>query len=119
MKKIIYALLSTAIVLTAFSCNDILETSSPSVVDRDFVFSNENTARSALYYGYQKLSDLGDIHSYGFYWNPVWGSDIEDSQDVYSEGNAGILENGFTQLVHHLSILMPVRVLRYSQNYMK
>lgn len=95
MKKIIYALLTTAIVLTAFSCNDILETSSPSVVDRDFVFSNENTARSALYYGYQKLSDLGDIHSYGFYWNPVWGSDIEDSQDVYSEGNAGILEKWF------------------------
>jgi hypothetical protein len=95
MKKIIYIAFAAAFVLTTYSCKDLLETSSSSVVDRDFVFSNENTARSALYYGYEKLNECGDLHSYGFFWNPVWGSDIEDSQDTYSEGNAGIMEKWF------------------------
>lgn len=35
------------------------------------------------------------MHSTGFFWHPVWGSDIEDSQDTYNEGSAGILQKWF------------------------
>lgn len=95
MKKIINIAFAAAILLTSPGCKDFLETSSPSVVDRDFVFSNENSARAALYYGYETLHNNGSVHSTGFFWHPIWGSDIEDSQDTYNEGSAGILEKWF------------------------
>ncbi len=95
MKKILHIALASAIVCTLGSCQDFLDTSSPSVVDRDFVFSNEESARAALYYGYETLRANRSVHSTGFFWHPVWGSDIEDSQDLYDEGSAGILQKWF------------------------
>lgn len=91
MKKILNIALATAFAFTLSGCNDFLDTSSSSVVDRDFVFSNEDSARDALYYGYETLRANRSLHSTGFFWHPVWGSDIEDSQDTYNEGSAGIL----------------------------
>lgn len=94
-KRIINIAFAVATLLASYSCQDFLETSSPSVVDQNFVFSSENSSRSALYYGYELLRSCGSVHSVGFFWNPIWGSDIEDSQDTYNEGNAGILEKWF------------------------
>lgn len=95
MKKILYIYLSLVIITMITSCNDQLDTSSPSVLDTEEVFSSYESARSALYYGYETLRSNVDLHSIGLYWNPVWGSDIEDTQDVYDEGNAGIVEKWF------------------------
>lgn len=95
MKKIFNIIFAAAITLSMSGCSDFLDTSSPSVVDRDFVFSSEESARSALHYGYETLRANRSVHSVGFFWHPVWGSDIEDSQDIYNEGSAGILEKWF------------------------
>lgn len=95
MKKIIIKSLAAVGLLAMAGCTDYLDTSSPSVVDKDFVFSNEESARNALYYGYQTLHDNQSLHSVGFFWTPIWGSDIEDAQDTYSEGSAGCQEKTF------------------------
>lgn len=95
MKKIWNIALAAAFACTMTGCQDFLDTSSSSVVDRDFVFSNEQSARDALYYGYETLRANRSLHSTGFFWHPVWGSDIEDSQDIYNEGSAGILQKWF------------------------
>ena len=95
MKKYIFKAMAAAALLAAVGCTDSLETTSPSVVDKDFVFSNEESARNALYYGYQTLHNNQSLHSVGFFWTPIWGSDIEDAQDTYSEGSAGCQEKTF------------------------
>lgn len=95
MNKILNITLATVVAFTLAGCQDFLDTSSPSVTDRDFVFSSEESARGALYYGYETLRSNGSLHSVGFFWHPVWGSDIEDSQDIYNEGSAGIQEKCF------------------------
>ena len=95
MKKIFYKILVTIVIFSMAGCNDYLDTSSPSVLDREFVFSSEESARAALYYGYETLRANMSLNSYGFFWHPIWGSDIEDSQDLYNEGSAGIKEKWF------------------------
>ena len=95
MKKILNITLAAAFACAMTGCQDFLDTSSPSVVDRDFVFSNEESARGALYYGYETLRANRSVHNVGFFWHPVWGSDIEDSQDIYDEGSAGICEKWY------------------------
>ena len=95
MKKIIINAMAVVTLLFATGCSDYLETSSPSVVDKDFVFSDVESARSALYYGYQTLQNARSLHSVGFWWTPIWGSDIEDAQDTYSDGSAGCQEKTF------------------------
>lgn len=93
MKRVINIVLAAAVALAG--CDDYLETNSSSVVDRDFVFTNEDSARAALYYGYSTLQSNRSVHSVGFFWTPIWGSDIEDAQDTYNEGSAGCLEKCF------------------------
>ena len=95
MKRFINSILVVAALFVMTGCEDYLETNSPSVVDRDFVFQNEESARAALYYGYSTLQNCRSVHSVGFFWTPIWGSDIEDAQDSYSEGSAGCLEKTF------------------------
>lgn len=95
MKKSIFIVFTSCILFAVSSCKDYLDTTSPTVLDREFVFSSEESARAALYYGYETLRANRSVHSVGFYWHPVWGSDIEDSQDIYNEGSAGIQEKWF------------------------
>lgn len=95
MNKVLNITLASVMAFTLAGCQDFLDTSSSSVTDRDFVFSSEESARGALYYGYETLRANGSLHSVGFFWHPVWGSDIEDSQDIYNEGSAGIQEKWF------------------------
>ena len=92
MKKILFTAMAAIAALFMTGCADDLDTSSPSVVDKDFVFSDIQSSRQALYYGYQTLQNNSSLHSIGFYWTPIWGSDIEDAQDAYSEGSAGCQE---------------------------
>lgn len=98
MKKILNMALVASMLFATTSCKDFLDTSSPSILDRESVFSSEESARAALYYGYETLRANRSVHSTGFFWHPVWGSDIEDSQDVYNEGSAGILQKWFYPL---------------------
>jgi hypothetical protein len=95
MKRYSFNLIIASIAVIMMGCQDYLSTSSPSVTDREFVFTSEESARAALYYGYETLRANGSVHSVGFFWHPVWGSDIEDSQDIYNEGSAGIQEKWF------------------------
>lgn len=95
MKKNIINIMAASMLLLATGCSDYLETTSPSVVDKEFVFSDIESARQALYYGYQTLQNARSVHSVGYFWTPVWGSDIEDAQDTYSEGSAGCQEKTF------------------------
>ena len=95
MKKIVNIALIAVATLSLAGCNQFLETSSPSVVDADFVFSNGESAKAALYYGYQTWQSNRSIHSVGWFWTPIWGSDIEDAQDTWSDGSAGCQEKAF------------------------
>lgn len=64
----------------ATSCSDFLDTNSPSVVDADFVFSNESRTRAALDGAYETWRDAAQNSVFGdglFYAADVAGSDIE------------------------------------------
>lgn len=54
MKKILYTMMGVGMLFAATSCEDFLDTSSPSEADVDFVFSEASTARAALYNAYEK-----------------------------------------------------------------
>jgi len=95
MKKIIINMMAATALIMATGCTDYLETSSPSVVDKDFVLSDIQSTRAALYNGYQILHDSRSLHSVGYFWTPIWGSDIEDAQDMYNAGDAGCQEKTF------------------------
>lgn len=95
MKKITSIILAALAGLSFTGCGNFLDTNSPSVVDADFVFSNGESAKAALYYGYKTWQSNRSIHSVGWFWTPVWGSDIEDCQDAWNEGDAGQQEKAF------------------------
>lgn len=94
-KKYLNILLVAAMAFSTTACEDFFDTTSPSVSDRDFVFSSEESARAALVYGYETFRANQSLHSVGYFWTPIWGSDIEDAQDTYNEGSAGCLEKTF------------------------
>ena len=86
MKKIFYSVLCVAGLLTATSCEDFLEVSSPSVVDADFVFSNSTTTRAALTGGYADWKSVANGHVFGngnWYALDAAGSDIERHPEAY------------------------------------
>lgn len=90
MKKIIYsALCLGAVAMTG--CNDFLETSSPSVVDGDFVFSNMTTARTAMDGAYEAWRAVANGQVFGaglFYAADIAGSDIERHPESYTAQTA-------------------------------
>ncbi|MDE5584826.1 MAG: RagB/SusD family nutrient uptake outer membrane protein [Muribaculaceae bacterium] len=95
MNKIFNIAIISALAFAAAGCSDVLDTNSPSVTDREFVFSSEESARGALNYGYELLRANRNIHSVGIFWSPIWGSDMEGLQDAYSEGDTGQQEKNF------------------------
>lgn len=95
MNRFINIALVSAFALGMAGCDDYLDTNSPSISDREFVFSSEESARGALNYGYELLRANRNIHSVGIFWSPIWGSDMEGLQDSYQDGDAGQLEKGF------------------------
>ena len=58
MKKILYTMMGVGMLFAATSCEDFLDTSSPSEADVDFVFSEASTARAALYNAYEKWREM-------------------------------------------------------------
>lgn len=87
MKKIIYSALCVAGLFLATSCEDYLETGSPSVVDADFVFSNITTARAAMDGAYETWRDCANSQVFGdglFYAADVCGSDIERHPEPFA-----------------------------------
>jgi starch-binding outer membrane protein, SusD/RagB family len=88
MKKSIYkALLLITIMSIIVSCDDFLKTSSPSVVDADFVFSNIETARAAMDGAYETWRSTCSSYVFGdglFYASEVTGSDIERHPEAFS-----------------------------------
>lgn len=88
MKKIVYSVLCVAGLLSTSACSDFLEVSSPSVVDSDFVFSNDRTARAALDGAYEAWRDCAQNAVFGdglFYAADVAGSDIERHPEAYDK----------------------------------
>ena len=88
MKKSIY---KTLVLITSVSvlvsCDDFLDTSSPSDVDADFVFSNIETARAAMDGAYEKWRSTAQSYVFGdglFYGSEVTGSDIERHPEAFS-----------------------------------
>lgn len=78
--RILYiALCSTALLTGASSCSDYLDTSSPSTVDGDFVFSNITTAQAALEGAKSTMHGAYGSHIFGgglYYATDIAGSDI-------------------------------------------
>ncbi len=86
MKKIIYSALCIA-ALSAAGCSDFLETSSPSVVDGEFVFSNMTTARTAMDGAYEAWRGAANSNVFGaglHYASDLAGSDIERHPESYA-----------------------------------
>jgi hypothetical protein len=86
MKKIFYFVMSVVILLATSSCDDFLDTSSPSVVDRDFVFSNPVTSRAAMAGVYESWRVACGNTLFGdglFYGSEITGSDIERHPETY------------------------------------
>ncbi|WP_243462314.1 hypothetical protein [Bacteroides stercorirosoris] len=119
MKKILNIALATVVTFAMSGCQDFLDTSSPSVVDRDFVFSNEESARGALYYGYETLRANRSLHNVGFFWHPVWGSDIEDPRTSMTKVVPESVRNGFIPVVRALITSTPERVRKCSPRFTK
>ncbi len=87
MKKVIYKALLVASIATIASCNDFLETSSPSVIDATFVFSNIETARAAMDGAYEEWRSTAQNQVFGdglFYAVDVTGSDIERHPEAFT-----------------------------------
>jgi hypothetical protein len=87
MKKIIYSIIGAVVLSTVTSCSDFLNTTSPSVVDRDFVFSDPVTARAALVGAYEawRLAAQDNVFGDGlFYAADAAGSDIERHPEPFT-----------------------------------
>ncbi len=88
MKKSIYKVLLMASIASIFtSCDSFLDTSSPSVVDADFVFSNIETARAAMDGAYEQWRSTAENYVFGnglFYATEICGSDIERHPEAFS-----------------------------------
>lgn len=87
MKKIIYLTLCTAGLTALTSCSDFLNTSSKSVVDGDFVFSNMVTARAAMDGVYEQWRQTAGSHVFGdglYYAADIAGSDIMRHPEKFS-----------------------------------
>lgn len=102
MKKYIYSALFAAGLLLTVSCSDYLETSSPSVVDADFVFSNSTTSRAAMEGAYEQWRATCNSYTFGaglYYASDIAGSDIERHPEAYANQlprhiPEGLYENG-------------------------
>lgn len=90
MKKIfniLSACVASAVLFTACNTEEFLTTSSPSIVDVDFVFSNSETANATMYGVYEAWRDVCGNQVFGeglFYALDIAGSDIERHPEAFS-----------------------------------
>lgn len=100
MKKILYSALCLAGMLAITSCNDYLETSTPSTTDTDFVFSTSETSRAALDGAYEAWRQAAQNQVFGdglFYASDVAGSDIERHPENFDSQKARHYPESFYQ----------------------
>ena len=86
MKKILCICAAGLLGLTA--CQDFLNTSSPSVVDADFIFSNMTTARSVMDGAYESWRNCCENQLYGcglFYATDMAGSDMDTHPENFDK----------------------------------
>lgn len=87
MKKFIYTALCGAAFIALPACSDFLETTSPSVVDESFVFSDPERARSTMHNTYETWRGVGNSYVFGaglFYASDITGSDIERHPEPFA-----------------------------------
>ncbi|MBR5765064.1 MAG: RagB/SusD family nutrient uptake outer membrane protein, partial [Bacteroidaceae bacterium] len=75
MKKSLYIVLGAGMLLGATSCDDYLDTSSPSIASSDFVFTHEESAQGALNYAYEMWRGSSAVHSNGLFYDVVVDGD--------------------------------------------
>ena len=79
------ALCAAGLLSGATSCNDYLETSSPSTVDKEFVFSTTTTKWAALEGAKKSMMNAYTLQVFGsglYYAADIAGSDIIDRKSV-------------------------------------
>lgn len=103
MKKILFSTMCAAGLLAlSTSCSDYLDTSSPSVVDADFVFSTSETSRAAMTGVYETWRNCAQNKVFGdglYYAADVVGSDIERHPEAFTNQPGrhypeGLYQNG-------------------------
>lgn len=109
MKTLYRILLVAAAGVTLFSCKDELSVSSPSVVDKDFVFGSYETAKTVMLGAYNNYISA-NTNSEGFFCN--WDN-ISSDVERCSVGNITDLVGG-SQLY-----LAPYSVDRFNINFIK
>lgn len=75
MKKSLYIVLGAGILLGATSCDEYLDTSSPSIASSDFVFTHEESAQGALNYAYEMWRGSSAVHSNGLFYDVLVDGD--------------------------------------------
>jgi len=87
MKKILYLFFCASGLLTASSCSDYLDTKSSSVLDVDFVFSDVDNTRAAMYGVYEAWRSVASTNVFGdglYYAADICGSDIERHPEAFT-----------------------------------
>lgn len=85
--KLFIAICSVGMIGGLTACSDYLDTSSPSTVDANFVFSNMTTAQAAMDGAYEEWRSSLNSGVFGdgiFYSNDIAGSDIERHPEAFS-----------------------------------
>jgi starch-binding outer membrane protein, SusD/RagB family len=94
MKKTLYTIFGAGMLFFTTSCNDYLETSSPSDATAAFVFSDPSTARAALNGAYEAWRSKAYVHSNGLFYDLcAVGSDSERHPEAYTAQTRHIPEN--------------------------
>lgn len=95
MKKIIYSIAGASLLLSAVSCEDFLETSTPSELDTEFLLSNPGMAQLTLLKAYETYQKDGNqIHSNGLFYNySAVGADSERNPEHPSGQERAKLSN--------------------------
>jgi starch-binding outer membrane protein, SusD/RagB family len=95
MKKLLYTYLGIGLLmLNMTSCEDFLDSSSPSEATPDFVFGDISTARGALMEAYEKWRAKAYVHANGLFYDlVVCGSDSERHPEGYDAQARHIPEN--------------------------
>jgi SusD family. len=94
MKKILYTMFGAGMLFLTTSCNDFLETTSPSDADVNFVFSDPSSTRAALNNAYELWRSKAFVHANGLFYDLcVVGSDSERHPEKYSAQTRHIPEN--------------------------
>lgn len=118
MKKILYSMMGLGLLMGTTSCEDFLETSSPSEAEVDFVFSTSATAEAALQNAYSEWRASGNVHSNGAFYDMVVGSsDTEAQPESYgSQINRWVISNFYGDIDNTKNLRGPENFPNVSNN---